>query len=197
MGNMLRMSEEAYEQHQARVRNWTGPQIARELERAAGWVKSGDPRLVAGGEAVLGQVSNLLSMDSINRHQATIWNGERYDSKIEARRHQVLIMRERAGLIRKVRHHPAPIALMIADIKVGSWRPDFEYFEPALGDAGAPWVKVWEDIKGFTSRKVLKNGKNVTQVNPAWRAFKFKAKIISALYPEVRVRVVTRDQVLL
>lgn len=184
------MSEEQYEDHQARVHNLSGGQIVRELEKAVRWSQDTHPDLAHAGKAAIQQVGNLLSMDSINRHQAIELNGERYDSKGEARRHNILMMREHAGAIERLKHHPERIPLVINGVEVATWQPDFEYFE-----AG---IRVLEDFKGFTSRrgkKKDKHGRPTYQVNPAWRAFKFKAKIIKALFPDVEVRVVTLDRI--
>lgn len=186
---MLRMTPAEYEDHQARVRNLSPEQIRRELEKAVRWSRDKHPDIASAGKMVVKQIGNLLSMDSINRHEPIVIAGRRYDSKSEARRHNILMMREHAGLIRGVRHHPPVVPIIINEVQIATWAPDFEYEEPIEGSA---WRKVWEDVKGFTSRKTAKG---VTQVNPAWRAFKFKAKILRALYPEVDIRVVTRDKI--
>lgn len=201
MSQSLRMTEEQYEEHQKKVKQLTPRDVLREIERAATWTQHKDPRVQAGGRVVIDQFKALFSMESLNRHHpSTGLNGEKYDSKSEARRHQVLLMREHAGIIRDLKHKPARIPLVVAGVEIGTWTPDFQYHEatdPSADRAAPPWEPgwqmVWEDVKGFTQRKTTA-GK--LQVNPAWRAFKFKAKVIGALYPEVAIRVITRDKIL-
>lgn len=193
MSQSLRMTEEQYEEHQKKVKQLSPRDVLREIERAATWTQHKDPRVQAGGRVVIDQFKALFSMESLNKHTPSVGlNGEKYDSKSEARRHQVLLMREHAGIIRELKHKPARIPLVVAGVEIGTWTPDFEYLE-WIDEGHVGERRVWEDVKGFTSRK---SAAGKLQVNPAWRAFKFKAKVIGALYPEVAIRVITRDKIL-
>lgn len=193
---MLRLSEGQYAEHQARVKRLKPQEILDELGKAVRWTKSPDPKIAEGGTVALGMVTQLLSMEHMNQATRVEVAGVVYDSKSEAKRHQVLLMREKAGLIRELVYHPDAIELVIEGMNVGSWKPDFQYFEPwvELERGHDRWRQVWEDVKGFTSSKSKKTGK--VSVNPIWRAFKFKAKVIQALYPDVDIRVITRDKLM-
>lgn len=188
---MLRMSEDQYADHQARVKALTPMQIKRELEKAVRWTSDPNPAISGPGRVAVEQIGNLLSMSSINKHEAIVIAGAHYDSKAEYRRHNILLMREAAGFISDVMHHPERVEVIVNGVKIATFKPDFQYFEQHAG----AWRKVWEDVKGFTSRKKVKGGKTVYQVNPAYRAFKFKAKLLRALFPDVEIRVVTSDKI--
>lgn len=170
----------------------TPDKIRGELEKAAGWANHQDPRVRDGAAAVFKVVRHLVGMVHMNRRQAVEWQGRRYDSKLELKRHQVLQLREKAGLIEKLEHHPEPVRMVINGAEVGTYRPDFRYLEPVPDAEPGALREVWEDVKGLTRYKT-KAGKS--EINPAFRAFLFKAKVLTALFPQVDVRVVTKDKI--
>lgn len=188
---MLRMSTDQYAEHQARVKALSPMQIKRELEKAVRWTQDPNPDISGPGKVAVEQIGNLLSMSSINKADKIEVAGAKYDSKAEYRRHNILMTRQAAGFIREVIHHPEAVPIVVNGVKIATFKPDFAYLEQHAG----AWRTVWEDVKGFTSRKKVKGGKTVYQVNPAYRAFKFKAKLLRALFPDVEIRIVTSDKI--
>lgn len=110
------------------------------------------------GEEIAATVGK--SAPSKYRNVRTTVDGWTFDSRREADRYQVLLMRGRAGLLRNLELQPS-FVLVVAGVKVGVWRGDFRY--EVL--AGGVWVSVVEDVKGF--------------LTPVYR---LKKRIVEALY---------------
>lgn len=67
--------------------------------------------------------------------------GHWFDSKAEAALHSLLSLRERAGEVSALSHHPGTIFLSEARIQ---YRPDFKFIE--FGET------CWAEFKGFATR---------------------------------------------
>lgn len=77
-----------------------------------------------------------------------IINGVRFDSKREAERWGILLLRERAGEIRDLSRQ-VRIPIVINGIKVCDYYADSSYVETATGE------KVFEDVKGYLKNPVF------------------------------------------
>lgn len=95
-------------------------------------------------------------------------HGEKFDSKLEATRFDVLKLREQAGEIRDLRAHVS-FPLMVGDQLIGAYEADAVYVEVASG------------------RKVVEDSKGVRTALFRWKARHFKAQYGFAI-TEVRKR---------
>jgi hypothetical protein len=95
-------------------------------------------------------------------------DGEKFDSKLEATRFQLLQLQEKAGEIRDLRAHVS-FPLMVGDALIGAYEADAVYTEVATG------------------RKVVEDSKGVRTPLFRWKARHFKAQYGFAI-TEVRKR---------
>lgn len=93
---------------------------------------------------------------------ATVVDGERFASKREAKRHQELLLLQRAGAISLLKRQPR-YPLVVNGDPVAVYVGDWSYLEG--GD------EVCEDAKGMQTP-----------------VFKLKAKLFRALYPHIELR---------
>lgn len=84
-------------------------------------------------------------------------SGEKFDSKLEARRFADLQLMEKAGEIRDLRAHVS-FPLMVGDALIGAYEADAVYFEVTTG------------------RKVVEDSKGVRTPLFRWKARHFKAQ---------------------
>jgi hypothetical protein len=84
-------------------------------------------------------------------------DGERFDSKLEAGRFQILQLQEKAGQIRDLRAHVS-FPLMVGDALIGAYEADAVYIDVATG------------------RKVVEDSKGVRTPLFRWKARHFKAQ---------------------
>jgi len=96
-------------------------------------------------------------------------DGVKYDSKMEAKRHQQLMIKEMAGLIKHLKCHGLILDLGPTDKSRSRYKPDFSYFDCEKG------VYVIEEVKGFRVRD--------------WPP---RAALIKRVWPEFELRVVDR-----
>lgn len=97
-------------------------------------------------------------------------NGEKFDSKLEANRFDVLRLREQVGEIRDLRAHVS-FPLMVGDEMIGAYEADAVYFDNTAG------------------RKVVEDSKGVRTPLFRWKARHFKAQYGFAI-TEVRKKCV-------
>jgi hypothetical protein len=71
-------------------------------------------------------------------------DGERFDSKKEARRYCDLVLLQRAGEIRNLQRQ-VPLVIDVNGQRVCEYRADFEYDER---QPDGSWARVTEDVKG-------------------------------------------------
>lgn len=106
-------------------------------------------------------------MSNKYRNKPVIVDGIRFASKKEAKRHQELVLLERAGQVRNLFRQPR-WPLVVNGVKICIYVGDFQY-EEAVDEA---WRTVVEDTKGFAT--------------PLW---KLKFKLADTLYPNIVWRV--------
>lgn len=95
---------------------------------------------------------------------------KRFASKLEQRKYNDLLLRERAGEVRKVEHQPK-FTLKVNGRKVCRFTPDFSFWE-LIDDK---WIWCIADAKGAITKK-------------RDDAFKVRAKLFTAIYgPEVQI----------
>lgn len=100
-------------------------------------LKQGD-RVTSGGRSyVLASKPNKSKYRNVRAER----NGEKFDSKLEANRFDVLKLRQQAGEIRDLRAHVS-FPLMVGDALIGAYEADAVYVEVATGR------KIVEDSKG-------------------------------------------------
>lgn len=97
------------------------------------------------------------------RNKAVVVDGERFASKAEAKRHQELLILQRAGEIHYLERQPR-YELKVGDEVICTYVGDWSY-------TTADWQDVVEDKKGFQTPE-----------------FKLKARLFRALYPHIELR---------
>lgn len=124
-----------------------------------------DSRTGVGGLVVIGQADPASSKPSKYRAVKETIDGITFDSKREAARYRDLVLRMKAGDIRRLRCQPryalCPLIIEEADARdinagVNSLRrlpicdyiADFEYEESDRGYGGIVWRLIVEDVKG-------------------------------------------------
>ena len=115
-----------------------------------------------------------------SRHRSTkkIVDGITFDSKAEARRYGVLVLRQRAGEIVSLRVHPR-YTFIVNCIGLGTYRPDFDYYDNTTKKI------VVEDVKGFksgTTRAVRGVLKNIPPRPLTTEVYQIKKRLMLALY---------------
>ena len=100
----------------------------------------------------------------------TTVDGETFDSKAEARRHQELLLLQRAGLIFDLKRQ-VNFQLEVNGVKIATWRADWTYLDAGI-DAKQVWVA--EDKKSAPVRNRADS--------------RMKIALFRALYPDWEVR---------
>jgi hypothetical protein len=95
-------------------------------------------------------------------------DGKTFDSKREYTRYGVLVMKQKAGLISGLQHHPPAYPLEVNGTKIGRYQPDFVYFDNDVGHS------IVEDVKSPMTKKL--------------EAYRLRIKVFRALYPDVDFR---------
>lgn len=92
-------------------------------------------------------------------NKKTVRHGMEFDSKKEADRYDVLLLLQRAGDVRNIRHH-VRYDFRVNGILIAWYEADFVYEErarfPMNGGAAATvdgvWCEIVEDVKGFPAK---------------------------------------------
>ena len=114
-------------------------------------------------------------------------DGQKFDSKAEARRYGELKALEKAGEIRGLALHPS-LPLEVNGVLVAIYVADFTYYDLKAGKF------VVEDVKGYMRRKSKakrpRGDGTVLSSAPHVRVFEIKRKLLKALYG-VEVKIVS------
>lgn len=107
---------------------------------------------------------NMAKYGGLNkyRNQPTVVEGERFASKAEAKRHQELLLLQKAGIIRDLKRQPR-YPLTVKGVRIGEYRADWSYEENGR--------MIAEDKKGMRTQ-----------------LFDWKAKHFRAEYQNIELR---------
>lgn len=88
---------------------------------------------------------SLMSKPSKYRNTKVKAYGRIWDSKAELARYEQLRLMEKAGSIQSIELQPK-FVFMVNGVRIGSYKPDFRYFDVQKG------AEVIEDVKGTYAR---------------------------------------------